>query len=115
MRHPWLQINLLTAFLAGFVVSLFEGTISQVVVLAAFLPILAGQCGNTGCQALAITLRGLTLGDLQDYPVRKLLFKELLLGAITEIGSASCRARVCKSVCISVVAGTLTKKTNIIK
>src|SRR3546814_4358638 len=43
MRHPWLQINLLTAFLAGFVVSLFEGTISQVVVLAAFLPILAGQ------------------------------------------------------------------------
>src|SRR3546814_5097352 len=82
MRHPWLQINLLTAFLAGFVVSLFEGTISQVVVLAAFLPILAGQCGNTGCQALAITLRGLTLGDMQDYPVRKLLFKELLLGAI---------------------------------
>lgn len=82
MRHPWLQLNLLTAFLAGFVVSLFEGTISQVVVLAAFLPILAGQCGNTGCQALAITLRGLTLGDMQDYPVRKLLFKELVLGGM---------------------------------
>lgn len=82
MRHPWLQINLLTAFLAGFVVSLFEGTISHIVVLAAFLPILAGQCGNTGCQALAITLRGLTLGDMRDYPVRKLLFKELALGGI---------------------------------
>lgn len=82
MRHPWLQINLLTAFVAGFVVSLFEGTISQIVALAAFLPILAGQSGNTGCQALAITLRGLTLGDLARYPVRRLLGKELLLGAL---------------------------------
>ena len=82
MRHPWLQVNLLTAFTAGFVVSLFEGTIAQIVALAAFLPILAGQSGNTGCQALAITLRGITLGDLDDYPVRKLLAKELALGAM---------------------------------
>jgi magnesium transporter len=82
MRHPWLQVNLLTAFAAGFVVSLFEGTITQIVTLAAFLPILAGQSGNTGCQALAITLRGLTLGDLNHYPVRKLLTKELILGAM---------------------------------
>lgn len=82
MRHPWLQVNLLTAFAAGFVVSLFEGTITQIVALAAFLPILAGQSGNTGCQALAITLRGITLGDLNHYPVRKLLIKELLLGAM---------------------------------
>jgi magnesium transporter len=82
MRHPWLQVNLLTAFAAGFVVSLFEGTIAQIVALAAFLPILAGQSGNTGCQALAITLRGITLGDLDDYPVRKLLAKELALGAM---------------------------------
>jgi magnesium transporter len=82
MRHPWLQVNLLTAFLAGFVVSLFEGTISQIVALAAFLPILAGQTGNTGCQALAITLRGFTLGDIDHYPVRKLIGKELILGAM---------------------------------
>jgi len=82
MRHHWLQVNLLTAFLAGFVVSLFEGTISQIVALAAFLPILAGQSGNTGCQALAITLRGMTLGDMEGYPVRKLVTKELILGAM---------------------------------
>ena len=82
MRHPWLQVNLLTAFAAGAVVSLFEGTITQIVTLAAFLPILAGQSGNTGCQALAITLRGLTLGDLNSYPVRKLIGKELVLGAM---------------------------------
>lgn len=82
MRHPWLQVNLLTAFIAGFVVSLFEGTITQIVALAAFLPILAGQSGNTGCQALAITLRGITLGDIESYPVRKLMIKEVSLGAM---------------------------------
>jgi magnesium transporter len=82
MRHPWLQVNLLTAFLAGFVVSLFEGTISQIVALAAFLPILAGQSGNTGCQALAITLRGITLGDMDKFSVAGLVRKEVLLGAM---------------------------------
>ena len=82
MRHPWLQVNLLTAFAAAFVVAVFEETIAQIVVLAVFLPVLAGQSGNTGCQALAITLRGLTLGELGDYPVKKLLRKELLLGAL---------------------------------
>jgi magnesium transporter len=85
MRHPWLQVNLLTAFIAGFVVSLFEGTITQIVALAAFLPILAGQSGNTGCQALAITLRGMTLGDLNHFPVRKLITKELILGAMNGV------------------------------
>lgn len=82
MRHPWLQVNLLTAFLAGAVVALFGSTISQIVALAAFLPVLAGQTGNTGCQALAITLRGMTLGDMEGYPVRKLIAKELTLGAM---------------------------------
>ncbi len=82
MRHPWLQVNLLTAFAAAFVVSQFEDTITRIVALAAFLPVLAGQSGNTGCQALAITLRGLTLGKLNDYPVSKLLRKEIVLGAM---------------------------------
>jgi magnesium transporter len=82
MRHHWLQVNLLTAFAAGFVVSLFEGTITQIVALAAFLPILAGQSGNTGCQALAITLRGITLGDLDGHSKSKLIAKELTLGAM---------------------------------
>ena len=50
--------------------------------LAAFLPVLAGQSGNTGCQALAITLRGITLGQMKDYPLRRLLRKEILLGAL---------------------------------
>lgn len=82
MRHPWLQLNLVTAFTAAVVVGLFEDTITRIVALAAFLPVLAGQSGNTGCQALAITLRGLTLGDLDDRPVRSLVVKEALLGAL---------------------------------
>lgn len=82
MRHPWLQVNLLTAFAAAFVVGTFEDTIAKIVVLAVFLPVLAGQSGNTGCQALAITLRSLTLGELANYSVAKLLRKEIILGAM---------------------------------
>jgi magnesium transporter len=82
MRHPWLQLNLLTAFTAAFVVGMFEDTISRIVALAAFLPVLAGQSGNTGSQALAITLRGLTLGDLDGKPIGWVVRKEALLGAL---------------------------------
>jgi magnesium transporter len=81
-RHPWLQLNLLTAFVAGAVVSIFQNTIDQMVVLAAFLPVLAGQSGNTGCQALAVTLRGMTLGNLKRASMAKLMGKEALLGLI---------------------------------
>lgn len=81
-RHPWLQLNLLTAFIAGAIVNLFQDTINQVVVLASFLPILAGQSGNTGCQSLAITLRGLTLGEIDQSRSSHILFKEALLGLL---------------------------------
>jgi len=81
-RHPWLQLNLLTAFLAAGVVALFQDTIDQIVVLAMFLPVLAGQSGNTGCQALAVTLRGLTLGELEPGSHRRLLAKEAWLGLL---------------------------------
>jgi magnesium transporter len=79
-RHPWLQLNLLTAFLAAGVVAFFQDTIDRLVVLAMFLPVLAGQSGNTGCQALAVTLRGMTLGELKDGGTRRLLAKEAILG-----------------------------------
>lgn len=81
-RHPWLQLNLLTAFLAAAVVGVFQGTIDKLVVLAVFLPVLAGQSGNTGCQALAVTLRGLTLGELRHGGGRRLVLKEALLGLL---------------------------------
>jgi magnesium transporter len=81
-RHPWLQLNLVTAFFAGGVVSLFQNTIDHLVILAVFLPILAGQSGNTGCQALAVALRGITLGDLKQGQEKKLVLKEGFLGLL---------------------------------
>ncbi len=82
MRHPWLQLNLVTAFVAAFVVSRFEDTIAQVVVLAAFLPVLAGQSGNTGCQSLAVTIRGITLNEFKPGVTRFVVFKETVLGLL---------------------------------
>jgi magnesium transporter len=79
-RHPWLQLNLLTAFLAAAVVGAFQDTLDRLVILALFLPVLAGQSGNTGCQSLAVTLRGLTLGELRSGKERALLVKEGSLG-----------------------------------
>lgn len=81
-RHPWLQINLLTCFVAAFVVGLFEQTLDRIVLLAVFLPVLAGQSGNTGCQALAVALRGMTLGDLKSGDEKKLVMKEGFLGLL---------------------------------
>ena len=81
-RHPWLQLNLLTAFVAAGVVGAFQKTIDELVVLAVFLPVLAGQSGNTGCQALAVALRGMTLGELRPGRERALVMKEGLLGLL---------------------------------
>jgi magnesium transporter len=86
MRHPWLQINLLTAFLAAAVVGVFQGTIDRLVILALFLPVLAGQSGNTGCQALAVTLRGMTLGEMKPGAERPLISKETWLGMANGAG-----------------------------
>ena len=81
-RHPWLQLNLVTAFLAAGVVGIFQATLDEMVILALFLPVLAGQSGNTGCQALAVTLRGMTLGELDEGAGRALVAKEALLGLL---------------------------------
>lgn len=81
-RHPWLQLNLLTAFLAGAVVGIFQDTINSIVLLAAFLPVLAGQCGNTGSQALAVVLRGMTLGEERARHWFPLVAKEAWLGTL---------------------------------
>jgi len=81
-RHPWLQLNLVTAFAAAAVVGAFQSTLDRLVILAVFLPVLAGQSGNTGCQALAVALRGMTLGDLKPGGGKLLLAKEALLGVL---------------------------------
>ncbi len=80
MRNPWLQINLLSSFVAAGVVGFYEETVSQFVAVAAFLPVMVGQSASTGGQALAVALRGLTLGDLELKHWRRLLNKEALVG-----------------------------------
>jgi magnesium transporter len=75
-RLPWLQINLLTAFLAAAVVGLFESTIAKYTALAVLLPVVAGQSGNTGAQALAVTMRGLALREIRIRQWPRVLFKE---------------------------------------
>ena len=81
-RHPWLLINLLTVFAAAAVVGFFQDTINRIVVLAAFLPVLAGQCGNLGAQSLAVTIRGMTLGELKGMSLGALMLKEAWLGLL---------------------------------
>ena len=82
-RLPWLHVNLATAFLAAFVVSLFEDTIAKITVLAVFLPVVAGQGGNAGAQSLAIVMRGLVMREIPRTRVSALVMKEGLLGLAT--------------------------------
>jgi magnesium transporter len=79
-RLPWLIVNLATAFLAAFVVSLFEGTIATVTALAVFMPVVAGMGGNAATQTLTVIVRGIALGELTWSNSRKALFKEALVG-----------------------------------
>lgn len=81
-RLPWMFINLATAFLATFTVALFEDVISQVVALAAAMPIVAGMGGNAGTQTLSIVIRGIALGEIDFKDNWKLLFKEAAVGVI---------------------------------
>src|SRR3990170_1375002 len=87
-RLPWLQINLATAFLASAVVALFEGTIAKYTALAVLLPVVAGQSGNTGMQALAVTLRGLALREIRLRHWARVGLKELAAGAMNGVAVA---------------------------
>jgi magnesium transporter len=79
-RLPWLGVNLVTAFVAASVVAAFEPTIERVTALAALMPIVAGMGGNAATQTLAVTVRGLALGELTWINARAALAKEGLVG-----------------------------------
>jgi magnesium transporter len=76
-RWTWLAINLVTAFIASRVISLFEGSIERIVALAALMPIVAGVGGNSGNQTTTMIVRGLALGQVSSHNARFLLLKEL--------------------------------------
>ena len=88
-RLPWLQVNLLTAFLAASVVGVFEGTIARFTALAVLLPVVAGQSGNTGAQALAVTMRGLALREIRLSSWPRVAGKELVAGFVNGIAVAA--------------------------
>ncbi|NIA06146.1 MAG: hypothetical protein GWP14_00655 [Actinobacteria bacterium] len=79
-RMPWLLVNLLTATLAATVVAVFRGQIEKLVALAVLMPIIANQGGNTGQQALAVTIRALAMGEIQRHKAWPVILRELLLG-----------------------------------
>lgn len=87
-RLPWLQVNLATAFLASMVVGFFEDTIAQITILAIFLPVVAGQSGNTGSQALAVTMRGLALKEIRISQWFRVARKEIMVGFVNGVAVA---------------------------
>lgn len=87
-RLPWLHINLLTAFLAAAVVGVFESLIAQFTALAVLLPVVAGQSGNAGSQALAVTMRGLALREIGTREWRRVLAKEVTVGLVDGLALA---------------------------
>ncbi|MFC1454206.1 magnesium transporter [Verrucomicrobiota bacterium] len=108
-RLPWLEINLVTAFLAAAVVGIFESTIAKITVLAVFLPVVAGQAGNTGSQALAVTMRGLIMREIRTRHWFKVARKELSTGFINGLAIALTTALVVymwtSSIALSAVIG----------
>jgi magnesium transporter len=76
-RYRWLIINLGTAFLASFVVSQFEGTLSKYVLLAVYMPIVAGMGGNSATQTLAVLVRGISLKQIELKTAWRTLRSEL--------------------------------------
>jgi len=80
MRYRWLILNLATAFLAAFVVSLFQDTISSMAILAAYMPIVAGMGGNSGTQTLAVVVRGIALGEVSRHHLWRVVWHQAVAG-----------------------------------
>jgi magnesium transporter len=81
-RLPWLLVNLLTAFIAGLVISTFSDTIDKIVIIASFMPIVAGVAGNSATQALAVTIRRISTDRVNTSQNFKVILKELIVGLV---------------------------------
>lgn len=81
-RLPWMTFNLLTAFFAASVVLAFQGTIGKLVVLSAFMPIVAGMGGNMGTQTLTVTTRGIALGQLEFKEGMRVIARQVGIGMV---------------------------------
>jgi len=81
-RWAWLAVNLVTAFVASRVISVFEGTIEKLVALATLMPIVAGIGGNSGNQTITMLVRAIALGQINPANARKLLTKEIAIAVL---------------------------------
>src|SRR2546423_519110 len=93
-RGGWLVGTLATAYLAGWVVSLFDSTISRLTVLAVYMPIVAGMGGNTSAQAMSVAIRGLAVGKVDRAMLRHIIYRETLVGILTGIAIGAITAGV---------------------
>lgn len=84
-RAIWLGVNLLTAFLASWVIGLFDATIDKLVALAVLMPIVASMGGIAGSQTLTLVIRAMALGQVGSSNARKLLAKELTVGILNGV------------------------------
>ncbi|MDA0698983.1 MAG: magnesium transporter [Chloroflexi bacterium] len=84
-RLPWLLINLGTAIFAAWVISIFEGTLQKLALLAVFQSVVAGMGGNAGTQALVIFVRGLALGQVQPRSAIRAVAREVAVGMINGV------------------------------
>lgn len=84
-RLPWLIILLFLGMFTANIIGMFEATLDQVALLAVFIPLIAGMAGNSGTQALAVAVRGIATGDIEEQSKLKLLFREAGTGLITGV------------------------------
>jgi magnesium transporter len=82
-RLPWLILLTFLGMLTANLMGMFEATLDQVALLAVFIPLIAGMAGNSGTQALAVAVRGIATGDIEEQSKMKLLFREAGTGLIT--------------------------------
>jgi magnesium transporter len=108
-RLPWLLINLVTGFAAAAVVGLFDATIAKFTALAVLMPVVAGQAGNTGAQALAVTSRGLALREIRIghwfRVARKEIVASLVNGSSVALVTAGCTFLWSRSMGLALVIG----------
>lgn len=116
-RLPWLSLNLITAFAASAVVGVFDSTIAKFTALAILLPVVAGQSGNTGAQALAVISRGLALREIRLTHGWQVVRKEcaaaaingVVVGSVTALGVLlwSGSVGLCMVIGVSMVASMM--------
>lgn len=84
-RLSWLSVNILLNIMAASVIAIYEDTLAAVIALAVFLPIISDMSGNSGCQAMAVSLRELSMGLVKPFELLHVFLKEIYVGIINGV------------------------------